>query len=67
MPADARARASTYFRLFRTWSSTSSLLFTTCVRLFLDFPQLFSSLALVGLNFPSRKLTTFRSFPEEKF
>ena len=27
--------------------------------------QLFSSLALVVLNFPSRKLPTFRSFPEE--
>ena len=30
------------------------------------FPRLFSSLALVRLNFPSRKLTTFRSFPGGK-
>ena len=33
-------------------------------RLFLDLSHLFSSLALVVLKFLSRKLTTFRSFPE---
>ena len=29
-------------------------------------PRLFSSLVSVGLNFPSRKLKTFRVFPERE-
>ena len=79
MPAGAQARSSTSLRLFSTWFSTSSLLplyfpllgprlplyFSLLApRLFLDLSHLFSSLALVVLKFLSRKLTTFRSFPE---
>ena len=78
MPAGAQARSSTFLRLFSTWFSTSSRLFSslgldflsTFHYLRLDFsstsPRLFSSLALVVLEFPSRKLTTFLVFPKGK-
>ena len=62
MPADARARASTYFRLFRTWSSTSSLLFTTCVRLFLDFSSTFLIFGVSRAQLPLEKVDDFSFF-----
>ena len=72
MPAGALARPSTSLRFFSTWFSTSSLLFSSLGLDFLstfhylrpDFSHLFSSLSLVVLKFLSRKLRTFRSFPE---
>jgi hypothetical protein len=70
MSAGVQAQSSTLLRLLRTWFSTWSHLFTAWASmapgLFLNFLPTFLIFHGVVLEFLSRKLTTFRVFPEGK-